>query len=91
MNTVSIYTEPQVIYRQVLANLRRAKAWQLGLTFPARFNAALPIHHMYTLYAWAGTRVSSRGTKQIRTTGWLEINKQMHNLKFHLYFSLNCS
>ena len=48
MNTEPVPTESQVIYQQVLASFHRAKTWQLSITFPAWFSAALPIPCIYT-------------------------------------------
>lgn len=68
MNTESVAPEPQVSYRQVLASFHRAKTWQLGITFPAWFKAALPTQCIYTHVCLCRYTHVPRGTKQIGPT-----------------------
>lgn len=75
MNTTSVPTESQVIYQQFLASSHRAETWQLGITFLAWFDAAIPVEcirthepgqvHLCASWHKTNTTTSLEGEKEI--------------------------
>lgn len=88
MNAAPVPTESQVVYQQVLANSHKAETRQLGITFPAWFNAALPVQHICAHMCLGRYTRVRHGIKQTWTTS-LDGDKQMYNLESHSHFSLN--